>query len=230
MSGSTSDEEKVPPHVEILRSKLFFVAGPWCARRIWERHFSAAEREQLGGTLEKALEHSKTTIGMWRQVRGGSQARAIAEIAYRSDLLSATDYEWILRELDEESDDADKVIQLAIAAGGLVFTEHPRAAYWAGEAIEVDWERRSALWDYFYELASHSKTGRALDRMALGQLPAQGQLAKQKHRLSKEAGFPASLAALIVSAGLGSQRLDVPPTRIRIFQVTTIERLEEVRG
>jgi hypothetical protein len=228
MSRSTSNADNVPRHIQILRDKYSVVFGRWCARRIWERQFSAAEREQLGGTLERALEQFGNTIEIWRQVRGGSPERAVADLAFRIDLLSATDYQWILRELGQESDDTEAVIQQAIAAGGLVLVERPRAAYWAGDPIDVDWERRSALWNYFCELVDHSKAGRVFDGAALREIPAPGELAKQKHRLSKEVGFPASLTALIVPAGLGSQRIDLPPTRIRIFRLTSIERLLEV--
>ena len=98
------------------------------------------------------------------------------------------------------------------------------------EKIEVAWHAHSALWDYLFELCRRHKASQPIDRFAFGGEVHEDYLAKQKYRLSKLEGFPFSLLDRITSAGRGTQRLDIAPEQIRIFELATVEVLRERTG
>ena len=87
--------DEAPTHVALLQQKLGFICAPPSAKLLWDRHFSNAERELLGGDLEEAYSGDKT-IGMWQRVRGGSADRAVADIASALDLLTEADHRWVI--------------------------------------------------------------------------------------------------------------------------------------
>ena len=94
----------------------------------------------------------------------------------------------------------------------------------------MDWQRRSSLWDYLWQLAKCSKAGRDLDPTELGAEASPEAAVKQKSRLVGLPGFPSDLAARIQRTGRGAQRLDVPREQIRRFEVVTQEVVREWTG
>ena len=114
--------------------------------------------------------------------------------------------------------------------GDLVLTERPRGAYWKGHAIEVNWERKSVLWNFFFELCQHAKANQPIDSFALGSQSHPASVTKLKSRLLSEPGFPAALGRLIKPAGNGTQRLDLPAEKIHIFEIVSLETLRERKG
>lgn len=119
------------------------------------------------------------------------------------------------------------MIQAAIASGSLVLVERPRAAHWHGEAIDIAWGQRSALWDFFWELCRQAKAGLPIDHASFPASNDPGMVAKQKSRLTALPAFPQDLADRIQSAGRYSQRLDLAPPQIRLFELVVSETLRE---
>jgi hypothetical protein len=151
------------------------------------------------------------------RLRGVPYRRVVIEVAVALNLLDQHKARWLLRELGDDSDDPNTNIESAIAAGMLVLAEQPRRAYWRGHEIEFNWTKRSALWAYFWQLCQHANAGRSIDRLVFGDQVGAKYVAQQKSRLSSVVGFPQGLADTIVSAGSGSQTLNIPAETIRIF-------------
>jgi hypothetical protein len=195
------------------------------AARLWERVLSETDRQQLGGNLEVAW-RTLGTAGMWMKLRGVSLPRAVVDAAWELDLMSDRTRRWLLRELGEAPDEPEEALEEAIASGDLVLVEHPRAVYWRGQPISVDWGRRSALWDFLWVICQHAKAGKAVDHTTFNAADT-AIVAKQKSRLRGLKGFPSSLAALIQPAGRYTQKLNLPPLQIRLFEMTLGETVRE---
>jgi hypothetical protein len=84
-----------------------------------------------------------------------------------------------------------------------------------------------ALWQFFWELCRRAKAGRPLDALDLGERAHSDSVAKQKCRLLGKAGFPVELGDLIKPAGRHTQRLDLPPPQIRLFEVVCVDSVRE---
>lgn len=197
-----------------------------CARRLWDEVLTQSERQRLGGDLE-ALYRRHGTAGIWMKLRGVSLGRAVVEVACELGLATEQSCGRLLRALGELQDDPDAMLQRAITAGDLVLVERPRAAYWAGQRIALDWDNRSALWSFFWELCRSAKAGQPLDAADLGEEAPAQSVAKQKSRLLAHPAFPTPLGDLIRPAGRGTQKLDLPAERIHLLELLTRESLKE---
>ena len=207
------------PHlVEAWQTAVLRVRPFVAAAELWQRIFSESDRRRLGNDLEAAYASRRGTVGMWMYLRGVSYPRAVVDIGTALHLLDVSTGRWLLREFGEATGDAETDLQSANARGSLVLREQPREAYWAGRQIDVNWDRRPALWSYFWELCRHAKSGQVVDRTAFGEAVARDYVAKQKSRLINMDGFPADLAARIGRVDRGSQKLDVPAAQIRLFE------------
>jgi hypothetical protein len=129
--------------------------------------------------------------------------------------------------LGEIHDDPDEAIDAAVASTALVLVERPRTAYWDGDAISVDWDRHAALWDYLWELCWHAKAGQPIDHTTFPTSKDAAFVTKQKSRLLAQRRFPRGLGMRIKPAGRHTQRLDLAPAQIRLFEVASVETLRE---
>ena len=196
------------------------VKGTAPALRLWHRVLTEEERRRLGGDLEAAYERDRGAVGMWMRLRGVSVPRAVVDVAVRIGFLDADTGRQLLRALGEEPDDPAEAVEAAITRGGLVLVEVPRQAYWDGEPVEIDWARHTSLWELLWELARASKGGGAVDAFVLRERGGGDPkfVTKRKCRLVSAAGFPLSLADVVVSAGRGTYRLNLLPPCIRVFE------------
>jgi hypothetical protein len=214
-----------PRAKEELQTNFHRIGAAVSAAWLWERVLTEAERQRLGGDLERAW-RAHGTAGMWMKLRGVSLPRAVVDVACELDLLDERTRGWLLRELGEAPDDPAEALETAIDSGGLVLIEHPRAAYWRGQPIRVDWKRRPALWDFFWEVCRNAKAGQAVDHITFNARD-HGIVAKQKSRLLELRDFPRGLTALIRPAGRHAQKLNMPPEQIRLFEVVVGETVRE---
>lgn len=215
------------------------------AERLWNRHLTDKDHQRLLAAPECRILLSKLdcndsrapltavyrhygTAGMWAMLKGVSLDRAVLEVAHRINFLAAADFQWLLREIGE-CDDPGDALKTAIAAGHLVLVESPRAAYWGGQAINIDWHRYNSLWDFFWELSLLAKSGRPIDRWAFAHNRAENIVSKRKHRLTALPEFPIGLADSIIPAGRGTQQLNLPREQIRLFELSDNGTLEEWR-
>jgi hypothetical protein len=205
------------------------VKGTAAALRLWHRVLSEEDRRRLGGDREAAYARHRGAAGMWMHLRGVSLPRAVVAVAVATGFLDAGAGQALLRALGEEPDDPAAAVEMAVAGGGLVLVEVSRQAYWGGEPIEIDWGRHTARWSLLWELARASKAGAAVDEYTLrgGSSTDPKFLTKQKSRMVKAGGFPPTLAELVVPAGRGTYRLDLPPARIRVFERGAGDSLRE---
>lgn len=215
--------------VEELQSAWSRVINPLRIERFWDRVLSPDDRERLGGDLRAAYRKYDGPVGIWMHLRGVSDFRALIEVARALNFLSELEAQWLLREFGELAANPEQTIAAAIETGALVLTERPRAIYWEGQEIAVNWNELSAPWHFLCELCRKAKSGLPIDSTDFENKDAK-YIGRMKSRLGAVAGFPLSLADLIESAGRATYRLNVPRERIRIFETETIEILREQIG
>ncbi|MCB9922378.1 MAG: hypothetical protein H6822_12940 [Planctomycetaceae bacterium] len=199
------------------------IAGATCAAKLWER-LLPLDRQRLGGDLKAARERWPSNVALWIELRGVNPYRAVLDVAKKIDCLTQEDYESLLVEIGE-SVDVDEAIRMAVAGGGLVVVERPRAAYWKGEEVEVDFAKYGEPWAFLWELARHGKAGQPVDRDTFN--GSAGTVAKLKHRLTKMPEFPVDLNDSIEVVGRGTQQLQLPREQIRVFELKGLEALGE---
>ena len=179
----------------------------------------ALDQKRLGSNLEFAYSNYGGTAGMWAKLRGVTLDRAVLDVAQLLGVLSDGDHAWLLREVGEFAD-AAVAMQDAMDAGHFVILERPREAYWNAKKIQVDWDKDNKLWEYVWELGRCAKSGRQIDRFNFGDNSYGNIVINLKSRLTGKKQFPLGLADKIIPSGRGSQKLTLPPERIRIFQVS----------
>lgn len=216
-----------PPEVEILRRQQvndvlqanhLRLKPAFSARHLWERVFTPTERARLGGDLETAYRVGGT-VGMWVRLHGVSQHRAVIDAARALGVLDEGTHAWLLRETGESVDDPDDILLRVVPTADLVMIERPRRLFWAGTEVLVDWHTRDAAWNYVWELGRAAKRNEALTRDVFSEDFRANYLSKQKHKLSGLDDHLLGLTERIEAAGIGTQRLDIPVDRIRLFQV-----------
>lgn len=226
MNDQPSQQSLSPRAAEELKTNALRIRAAACALRLWERIFTEEDRQRLGGDLQTAW-RKHSTAGMWMMLRGVSLGRAVVEVAHALNLIDASTAGWLLRELGEVSTNPEVAIEAAVASGALVITEHPRTVYWKGKAIDIPWQQRSALWNYFWELCRHAKAGQAIDHTTFPGSKDPGVVAKQKSRLINQCGFPTDLADHIKPVGRYGQQLALAPQHLRLFETVVTETLRE---
>ena len=98
---TTINEHHLPvPVVEKLRESLMRLKTITVANRLWNKGFSDQDRQKLGGDLHTAYKRFGT-VGMWRELRGGTLERAIVEASSKLSFLNDFDRDWLLGELGE---------------------------------------------------------------------------------------------------------------------------------
>lgn len=207
------------------------------AERLWNVVFSEEERSQLGGDFETALrEHH--VVEMWIALHGVNQSRAVIDAGYAINLLTDSEYKWLLREGGEPEPEQMgsqwTTVSLSpneIAATKIVvIVERPRQFFWDGREYDCDWDRFNAQWNFLCELVRCAKRGNPIDRFDIAREARDRKIvSKRKSRLKSLAGFPSDFISTISIAGMGTQRLDVSPDMISILQVEQSERLMEWR-
>jgi hypothetical protein len=212
--------------VDLLETNALRIQAAVSAARLWEEVLTESQRQLLGGDLP-SLWCRLGTAGIWKKLHGVSSERAVVDVAAELGFLDAPTARWLLRELGEVSDDPEEALQEARNWSALVLVERPRAVYWKGRPIEVAWEHHTASWRFFWELCRQAKAGRPLDPLDLGESAHLDSVAKHKSRLLGKSGFPGELGNLIKPCGPRTQKLDLPPPQIRLFEVVCVERLRE---
>ncbi len=224
---ATSRYDRAAEVLEALRDLLLKVQPTFSARRMWTDILTQEERDQLGNDLRVAYADGKT-VGIWMRLHHVSQRRAIIEVARQMDFLTDRAADRLIRDIGEHFETIEQAIEDAIRSCGLVVNERDRQVYFDGSLVELDWHRNQAAWNYFIILCQQAKERSTVDRMLLGDHKDPAYLSKQKSRLTSIGKFPYGLADLIVEAGRGTQRLNLPPDQIRIFQRRSMEVLSEL--
>jgi hypothetical protein len=217
------------PVADLLETTALRIQPPVSAARLWNQVLSEAERQCLGRDLP-SLWCERGTAGIWQKLRGVSLERAVVDVAAALGFLDPSTTRWLLRELGEVSDDPEEAIEAAQNSSALVLVERPRAVYWKGRPITVDWQRYTASWQFFWELCRQAKAGRPLDPLDLAESAHVDSIAKQKWRLLRKSGFPRALGDLIKPCGPRTQKLELPPQQIRLFELASVDRLRECVG
>ncbi len=123
-----------------------------------------------------------------------------------------------LRLLDETTPANRSEVDRAIEAGGLVLVKQPRAAYWATQRLDVDWDRHAKDWELLLRLVEKARAGMRVEDLDLyAEAPATSTMATRKHRLSLH--LPRDLREKILSRGSRAYLLDLPAKQLRIFEI-----------
>ena len=105
--------QKLPSHVrEALETAKLRIQNPSGGEFLWERVLTSGERKRLGGRFELAYQRYGGTAGIWLHLRGGTPQQTIVDSAHALNLLSDTDWRWLLRELDESRRSTDSIAEL----------------------------------------------------------------------------------------------------------------------
>lgn len=211
--------QRLRPHVQHLMS----------AQRLWDR-LTPQDRSRLGGELLAAYDRYGRTVGMWRELRGVSQPRALIEAAYQVGLTDEATRNWLLRGIGELDDTSEETIVAAVKSTPLVLVEQGRKAYWKGDKMDISWHKYSSLWDFFWVLCERAKSGVGVDHTHFAEGVEPDYPSKTKHRLCDLDNFPQDLGVLINADGRGTQKLDLQPSQIRLFRIVSVEILREVTG
>ncbi|MEW4566211.1 hypothetical protein AB1K70_27095, partial [Bremerella sp. JC770] len=164
-----------------LQSASQRVRSAVCADRLWKRHLSESDRDQLGGSLEEAYKDTGT-VRMWANLRETSLERATIEVANLLGFLTDSDSRWLLKEIGEPADAEEKRAR-AIKSGDLVVVERAREVYWQGELVDVDWHRHNVLWDFLWALAEKGKKSSGVDNATFATFMKSDIVTKRKNRL-----------------------------------------------
>lgn len=197
------------------------------ARWLWERVFTVTEKYQLGDDFDHAYTHYRGAVGMWMQLHGVSARQAVVAVATRCDLLDKDTGQALLRACGEAPDDPLEAVNWAVATGGLVLVGTPRTLYWEGAEIPLCWS--TSCWGFVWSLARQSKCNGVVDAETCDTGCAGSAVKSMKWRTVHMDGFPPSLAAKIMSSGMGSYRLDLLPSQIYVFEIGAAESLREWR-
>jgi hypothetical protein len=224
---SSSTNEVSSEIRETLQDLLLKVQPAISAYKLWTEILTQEERERLGGNLDAIYAGGKT-VGIWLRLHRVSKRRAIIEVARKLEYLSERAADRLICEIGEQFDSIEDAIEEAKRSVALVINERDREVYFDGACIELDWHHNQAGWNYFINLCRLAKNNSTLDRTHLGDHADKNYLSKQKSRLTKNDMFPIELADRIVDAGRGTQRLNLPPDEIRIFEIHALEVLKEV--
>jgi hypothetical protein len=94
----------LPPEAqELLRQIEVRAHQAENAVRVWNDHFSTAERKELGDEPFQAWKHNGGTAGMWAVAKEVSRERALVDIAYALDWLETAKCEWLLEVIGEKT-------------------------------------------------------------------------------------------------------------------------------
>jgi hypothetical protein len=183
------------------------------AERLWERVFTEADHERLGSTFQEACKNF-SPIGMWITLHGGSKHRAVIDIAIALNFVDQSTYEWFLREVEETLNDRQSMIDAATSRSRLVLIENTREAYCDGEKFEIEWKRKTALWNFLWELGKKAKFSQVLSPRADEVL---SNLWSLKDRLINREDPPTAFKVLIEAKQDVGCCLNLSPEQITLF-------------
>jgi len=196
--------------------------------RLQEQVFTQSDLKQIGMDLNTAF-FSYGVTGIWTRLHGCTPLRAIVDIASKLDGFGPATRDWLLREIGEPDDDSEGTIERAKQSATLVLVDRPQAVYLDGIEVGVNWASHPTPWEYLVVLARAGKAGETVDYMSMGDNAAPDSLKKYKYALKQLEGMPERMKDLIVPAGRGTQRLDLQPADIRIFERIANDEYREWR-
>jgi hypothetical protein len=223
MHPSNDPSNAYDANYELSRLYYLLVEGVWAWQRIWHRLLTPAERTRFGGEFLPAFQ-SRGALKLWQEARGGTETRAVIDLAHVLNLIDRASQMWLMRETGEYSDDPEEALQMALDAADLVVQERPRAIFWNGGEVQIDWYENEAPWNYCRTLIVAAHEGRAIDATDFSEHFRPDYHVKQKARLKTLDRFPQDLFERIRSIGSGGYRLEIPRDRIRIIELSIVER------
>jgi hypothetical protein len=221
--GTTTQVATVPardPVSQALEDNYLRVCSWTAFKRVWERVLTPQERNAFPDGMASVW-NTQGTIGLWMFLRRCSRMRSILDLAFRLNFLTETDYQWLLRETREDVEN----VNVACGRFPLVIVESPRAAYWRGEEIGIDWEGSHALWDYFHRVCEQASRGLGADASHFREGCQPEMISHRKCRLVNDDNFPIELRDLIRVSG-AEHRLHLSPNEICFLRLRIQESLE----
>lgn len=204
-----------PAHITMLRDLVTKLRIPQVWHKLYDQCLT--RNEQLDYDSDCDRYGGPIPLDLWiARRRRISHQLAIAHLAYRADLLSLSNHDWLAREIGEEFP-IDWEIQHAVSLGGLVIVDHPRTVFWEGLQVRISWQNKPKMWGALLELAKKARINAALTEADLYRraVPTNAALANVIGRLKRR--LPPTLSVLIRSEGDRSHQLHLDADRIRIF-------------
>ncbi|HEV7225785.1 MAG TPA: hypothetical protein VGN42_23975 [Pirellulales bacterium] len=147
--------------------------------------------------------------------------RVFTRLSIRQDVCNPVAVERVVAalmdaaEMYRTTDDVREKVDQAVAEKFLVLVESPRRAFCKSQRIDVDWERKTMLWELFWELASRAQRGLPVDRELLSNKKSARAIRDRRSDLGSL--LPLELNERIISAGRYAYRLKLPPEDIAMF-------------
>jgi hypothetical protein len=218
--------EDPPDPLDEVRENLLRVQPFFSALHLWEEVLTKEEQQLLGGDFRAAYAQGGTT-GMWTRLHRVSQPRAIIELALELGFLDERKKKRLIGVIGELADSVEQAISQAVVSKVLVLVERDRKLYWKGTLVEIDWHNHPSLWNFIFVLCERAKSGGSVDYTHFAKDVQPEYASKTKSKLGGIAGFPADLVNHIVAAGRSAQKLDLPADDICLFEIKTIEILQQ---
>ena len=217
MSTTTVEPAPSPRVIEAMRTLILRVRIFPTAQRSGTR-CSAMRIKPAWVETWKRLGGSTAPKALSAQLTGVSSARAAIEIGFGTGFLDPGSRTWLLREIGEQYGDPQRSVDAAISAGHLVLIETPRAAFWHGQPIEIDWDKEHSLWEFLWELCRQRRS-LMLTQVDLGEQMSASALSTSKGRLVNHPNFPGDLGILVEATHGQGYGLNLPAAQIRVFLV-----------
>jgi hypothetical protein len=155
------------------------------------------------------------------QARDQPHDQIIVECAWRANLLTASDRDWLFSQLGK-TEPISWQIGEAVKAGGLVIVVAECEVYWQQQRLDVEWHRFPRLWTLLIALARKAKLRAGVSERDIfdGEEGCSNSALSESVRRLKRL-LPASLAKEI-ERGVGKRprRLKLSPHQIHVFDQT----------
>jgi hypothetical protein len=172
---------------------------------VWEKVLTEEERAPLGRDFQSCWKKYRGTVQIWMAVYKVSQARAIIELARKTDQMSEMDYRWLDGEISKvdpmlppakrrakrprtDREDPEERLLEAISSHQLVLVRGNgrHLAYWKRKKIQAGWDPCARIWELFWQLAeSAHRTGGEVSWDQLTDCQNEKQIIHRRSRLKK---------------------------------------------
>jgi len=121
----------------------------------------------------------------------------------------------------------EEIIDEARSRYRLVVVAQPRMAFFDGVKLDIDWNRQGRLWELCQLLAEHGERLECVDRHHLSGSPRPHAFTNLKSRLCRilmesddSPNGPATQLAALIENVEGEMRLDLPPNKIKVINLS----------
>ena len=159
---------------------------------------------------------TRNVVHVYMRAHRLSAAKATVDIAVKIGLVTREAGDELLQSVNEPVG-VEFEIDAAKSRLTLVIVEDERLVYWNGDVINVDWRKRSRLWEYLIALARNAKEGRPTSSADLAFFDKTPRLSDLKYKLKQQGEHLKEMCTLIKPAAKFEQVLAIEKGEIAFF-------------